>query len=1133
MNTVENSVWRGGLWRTALSAAIVAGVGWLIWQYGDRLGLNTPGLKWLGIACAIMIILLLRYGGSVQLLIQQSWHRIQAKQKNENPDDEARVAKIPPRHITVGEIRATMRQLYHWRWGSKVRILLIIGQVADVEQLTPGLTRQLWQEDGGTLLLWGGDPDMPADQAWLKALRQLRHRPADGIVWVTAAFDQLPSLEPAPPSPPPSADRMDTLAQAINQRMVLLGWRLPLYVWSQHPSAGLPQGRVVQAIGCLLPAGCQEETLIQQLAALSEELIERGVQQICGDVKHHFLLMLADQLCSSPQSISTPLSILLTPCRALPLAGVIFSQPSEGTARQIPHHWGMDRRWEIIPDSVHMLPVALRPRQPGLRWRTALAPACATLMVGWAVWMGCSYFSNRNQIIDSGTAVARATQVNQPLAARLQALMELQKTVAQLQYRAEHGVPWYQRAGLSHNDRLLAALWPQYQASAQPLLRDAALTHLQVQLRAFTSLPPDSPLRDKQAKNAYDQLKLYLMLTRPAHMNAPWFSKTLLADWPVRDGVKNGVWQGVATSLLAFYGAQLAAHPGWQGAADEALISQTRALLVRLIGMRNSETGLYQKMLVRVANLYSDLRLEDMTGDTDARRLFSTDEVVPGMFTRQAWEQAVQPAIAEVVKNRRDELDWVLTDSQHPLTTQEDISPQALQQRLTERYFADFGNAWLGFLNSLRWHRAATLSDAVEQLTLMADVRQSPLVALMNTVSVQGRTGQRGEAIADSLVKSAQNLLHKHPQPVIEQNDDVHGPLDATFGPLLALLDRTRTASDAQSFQSYLTRVTQVRLRLQQVTSAADPQAMTRTLARTVFEGKSVDLTDTRDYGSLLAAGLGQEWGGFGRTVFVEPMEQAWQQVLGPAAESLNVQWQQAVVSEWNAAFGGRYPFADSASDTSLPLLARYISSDTGHISRFLQTRLNGLLHREGNHWVPDSINAQGLEFNPAFLSAINTLSQIAEEAFIAGNAGMSFELRPGTAEGVMQTDMVIDSQKLRYMNQMPEWKRFNWPGDSEAPGAELSWISTKAGTRQYADMPGSWGWIRLLDQAQVSAYPGVESSYRLSWQAPDGRSLNYILRTEAGSGPLALLKLRHFRLPEKIFSGTTPVDDMIVSVNE
>ena len=82
-----------------------------------------------------------------------------------------------------------------------------------------------------------------------------------------------------------------------------------------------------------------------------------------------------------------------------------------------------------------------------------------------------------------------------------------------------------------------------------------------------------------------------------------------------------------------------------------------------------------------------------------------------------------------------------------------------------------------------------------------------------------------------------------------------------------------------------------------------------------------------------------------------------------------------------------------------------------------------------------------------------------------------------------------------------------------------LSWISTRAGTRQYGDFPGAWGWIRLLDKAVVSAYPGTSSSWSLSWKAPDGLLLNYTLRTEAGEGPLALLALRNFTLPETIFS--------------
>lgn len=79
-----------------------------------------------------------------------------------------------------------------------------------------------------------------------------------------------------------------------------------------------------------------------------------------------------------------------------------------------------------------------------------------------------------------------------------------------------------------------------------------------------------------------------------------------------------------------------ASHPQWRLPVDDGLVSQVRTRLIRQLGQRNSESTLYQKMLAQVANQYADMRLADMTADTDASRLFSTDEVVPGMFTRQA-----------------------------------------------------------------------------------------------------------------------------------------------------------------------------------------------------------------------------------------------------------------------------------------------------------------------------------------------------------------------------------------------------------------------------------------------------------------------------------------------------------------
>lgn len=1097
----------------------------LIRHFGPQYGLDTRLKQVMAFLAVWLVLLIIRFTPFVFRFMREKYHRWRELKHKALPSDESRVALTAPRNVTVDTIREAMRNFYGRHWPRKTRILLITGSPGDVEKLTPKLTHELWQEDQGTLLLWGGDPAAPADTDWLTALRKLRRRPADGLVWVTTGLSTLPDAQEGV-NPVLTPDAMDALAHALVRRYDALGWKLPLYVWSLHPHTGKEDGRITQPVGCLLPAKCTTQTLAGQLAVLVPQLTVQGIQQVCAEPRHHFLLSLADLLTRKPETVTEPLSALLNPYRPLPLAGVVFSPVTAGGARSVKHHWGMDNRWDVIPASPQALPAGLRPHRPGVSWQQAAGVTAVTLMMLWGVSMVVSFIANRHLVAMAQEQVQQAAAEKQPLVTRLHALAEMQKTLSRLDYRTEHGVPWYARGCLSQNDELLAALFPRYGELTLPLLRDAAAKHLQQQLYAFVQLPPESPLRERMAKTAYDQLKLYLMLARPEKMDAAWFSATLMQDWPQRSGVADGIWQGSGPSLLAFYGSSLASHPQWRLHADDLLVSHARTLLIRQMGRRNSESTLYQKMLAQVANQYGDMRLADMTGDTEASRLFTTDEVVPGIFTRQAWDEAVQPAIEKVIKERRDEMDWVLSDNQQRTTQQ--VSPEALKQRLTARYFADYSGAWLDFLNSLRLQKAATLSDAIDQLTLMADVRQSPLVALMNTLNVQGRTGETGEAIADSLVKSARNLLGSDKQPAIDQSVGAHGPLDATFGPVLALMDNRegRAQSSSLNLQTFLTRVTQVRLRLQQVTNATDPQAMTRLLAQTVFQGKAVDLTETRDYGSLVAAGLGQEWSGFGQTVFVRPMEQAWQQVLTPAAESLNAQWRSAVVNDWNSAFGGRYPFKDVSSEVSLPLLAKYLNADSGRITQFLQTRLNGVLHREGSHWVPDSINAQGLTFNPEFLQAVDTLSHISDVVFTNGEAGLAFELRPGTADGVMQTQLVIDSQKLIYMNQMPAWKRMTWPADTEAPGASLSWISTRAGTRQYADMFGAWGWIRLLDKAAVSRYPGVGSSWSLSWQAQDGRPLNYTLRTEAGEGPLALLKLRNFILPDAIFRISTPVAD-------
>ncbi|ELY4722593.1 type VI secretion system protein ImpL [Cronobacter sp. 153480017-3] len=1028
------------------------------------------------------------------------------KQRNPSRKNDAPHVKnsteIDPSSVLITEMREYLRHHYGLGWRRKVRFVVVCGAQHQVTLSVPGLVDNQWLEANNVVAVWGGNLLSGADSPRIAVLRKLKRCAVSAIV---LAYDG--ELRQAMPG--------DMIARQLNERYKKLGWRVPLYLWEIRQSDWPQDERETQPVGCLLSSHTTPQELVETLKSLPDRLTPPGVQQGLANHSHDFLLRLGWQLRNGMAERFHTLAVsLLSGPYAVPLRGVMFSPPLSPKAGTDKQRWLPDNSWNAILDDLPGLNI----HRAGLAWERmlyqavliALGLTCAGALFSWN--------ANRHVITDAQNLAAIARNEHKNTGERLMALDDLQRNMERLQYRSEHGVPWYNRFGLSQNDELLARLWPAYARSALPLLRDATAAKLRDTLSVWNSLPADSGQRAKQSREAYNWLKAWLMLDRPEKMDAAFFATTVMALWPHRDGVTPGVWQYEGPRQLAFMAQNLPSHPDWKISADPQLVSITRSALLRLIGQRNAESALYQKMLQQVSHNYADMRLSDMTGDTDASRLFTTDEVVPGMFTRDAWDNAVQPAIDKVVNERRDEIDWVLTDSKHQVAP--DISPEALKARLTERYFTDYAGAWLDFLNSLHWQNAATLSDAIDQLTLLADVRQSPLVALMNTLNVQGRAGQSQEALSDSLVKSAQNLLHSDGAKAIDQRAGPHGPLEATFGPTLALLSNQNGGSDSLSLQTFLTRVTRVRLKLQQVTNTADPQAMMQALAQTVFQGKSVDVTDTRDYGSLVAASLGQEWGGFGQALFVQPMEQAWQQVLAPTAESINSQWQQTIVNDWEHDFNDRWPFSpDKQSEASLPLLSQYLRNDTGRITQFVKTSLGGVLHKEGRRWVPDAISSQGLHFNPEFLDALNALSELADVVFTSGDAGVHFQLMGKPARDVMQTTLFLDQQKLDYHNQVESWQPFVWPDSQWKPRTTLTWTSVNTGERIYADYPGSWGFIRLLDKAQVKATDN--STYVLRWKTADSDTLNMILRTEAGVGPLALLRLKGFRLPQQVFETT------------
>lgn len=1060
------------------------------------------------------------------------------------PDSSVAETKTTPDVITTITDYTYLKQHLNLRygvfWRRKVRLLLVTGNEAAIDQLVPGLQESQWLEGNRTVLIYGGSLTLEPGREKYTALRKLRRgRPLDGIIRVVPqSLNLTPQIS-------------DNDLRGLEKISELLRYSAPVWLWQLCDSKWSQEKRTEQAVGTSFPLRAKADDITRQLELMLPALRIQGMSQVAENNGHDFLLRLGQHLKDGAitrwaQQLVPWLSVSQ---QRVPLRGLMFSLPghksadmSEGTGgdasdnveRYVPesqrHALTLPATWQGVVDDC----TRVRGRRIGMAWKQTLAWTLMTIIGIWGAGTLLSFTLNRSEILSVAQQAHALVEHPSVSDYQLTALHTLRNDAGRLLHNIQEGAPWYQRFGLNHNHQLLDAMLPWYGVANNRLIRDPANTALMQKLSALANSPPNSDQRALLAKPGYDQLKAWLMMARPDKADGAYYAQTMKTVQPTRAGISTSLWQSLSPDLWAFYISALPKQPKWQITPDAQLVSQSRQVLLQQIGQRNAESTLYENMLKSVRRNFADVSLEDMTSGTDARRLFTTGEVVPGMFTRQAWEGGIQQAIEKAASSRRDEIDWVLSDSRKAVSS--DLSPEALKARLTQRYFTDFSGSWLGFLNSLRLNPTNNIADVTDQLTLMSDVRQSPLIALMNTIAWQGQTGQQSEGLSDSIIKSAKELVGGKDKPAIDQSaSGPQGPLDETFSPLLQLLGKNKgsnvmSADNSLSLQTYLTRITRVRLRLQQVASASDPQEMMQALAQTVFQGKSVDLTDTQQYGSLISASLGEEWSGFGNTMFVQPLTQAWETVLQPSAASLNGKWNRSVVANWHTAFDGRFPFAVSKSEASLPMLAEFVRKDSGRIERFLTTELSGVLHKEGSQWVPDKVNSQGLSFNPAFLRAINQLSELSDILFTDGNQGISFELQARPVPQVVETQLTIDGQKLHYFNQMADWQSFRWPGDTWKPGTMLTWTTVNAGARLFGDYSGTWGFIRWLEQGKRQQLD--RSQWMMSFTAPDGSKLQWVLRSQLGSGPLALLALRGFTLPDQIFSVDSAAMDPALMVS-
>ena len=1159
MKNGKKYVW--SRWIAAIAVLIVL-VGMILYTV-DQKELMTWFLRnWSIVAGALTaIVAALGFAFQRRRPMQLALQRASREQGAEpsGPVDTSIVAAQKRAEQTVAHARRLKRFMKQKRWFRAAYAqpwILVTGHSATVSALMPNLAQEGWLATDDAVLLWGGlGAEDDPDELWLRQIRRLRRdRPLDAIAL-------LPGDTILLSHPGEGSHRWGLRLARIAE---ILHWSAPVFVLDIDGTD--PVHRTSTPVtGCEFTHPLNASAAETALQELRDKLADRSVHQLANNDDDLYASKVSARLDHRSPALARWIASLADwQRRPLPIAGIFFAPLPAidgGVPASSSDHANLPL-WGYLAEASK--------RTPGRRTLshplTISSITGLTLIAVWTAGMLISGMNNAREVLLTNRALTTLKQASDT-SSRLRALLALQHRIGLHEARAEEHKPLLTRFGLNHDRAVLKALWSPYARAARPLLVAPVQQDIEgqlVDLGQMSTVQVDEQ-SSQVAQQGQQALKTYLMMAEPQRADPAFMTPHLEQHWNLDSGLPFGEKLDLSAQLLGFWAQHFPAHSEWRIEPREELVGNARQTLLAIIGVKNSEDTIYQGVLEAVGRKYPNQSLASLTAGTDTRGLFSTSATVPGVFTRQAWEGTIESAIDSAAKRNGVVADWVLGSAGGPQgeAASQAMTPDALRDALRRHYFSDYAEHWQAFMNGIRSDAAPTLPAAVGQLRLIADARQSPLIALMKSLAWQGGAGAEQASLSDALVTRAQNLLGKKDNGPQAAQTDPAGPLGASFGPVLKLVaqgngNAAPAAGSELSLERFTERVTSLRLKLQQISDSADPDDQARQVAQSLFQGKSSDLSDTLAYAQLIAASLGEQWAGMGGALFVRPIEQATQTVLAPAQASLNDAWRQTVVAAWNRSFAGRYPFADTANDASLPELARFLRPQGGLISTFLSTQLAGALQLQGDQWVPASggtgAGGTARSFDPAFLDAINKLQLIAGHLLAQGEPQYVFGLKPVPTPGVTDTLLTLDGQTLHYYNQQESWQTLTWPSAvPQNAGTRLEWQTEQAGTNRNFEFSGRWALLRMLERASVE--PVDSATLQLTWftkpdsvarkpvaaaeaaKAADPAALNneepatppppnlthplrYLIRTDVGKGPLELIALRGFTLPSQIFAG-------------
>ena len=769
----------------------------------------------------------------------------------------------------------------------------------------------------------------------------------------------------------------------------------------------------------------------------------------------------------------------------------------------------------IFQDQILAGPSNAMSRQRGLL-RVAVFVGAVLVTTLSVVGLSFSFVGNRVYLGSIRSSAAKAAKMelkdDRQFPKNVEQLEQLREGLNRLQSDANNGIPFRLRGGLYRGGTLYPPMRDLYFQRLNQLLLGPTQGAIEAELERFASNPRHLP-EGRDFDHYYLLLKIYLMMSDPAHLDPAFLDKELQQLWQemlpalYANQVPKGLQDGIAKQV-AFY-SHAANQPGApRPTLNEKLVQQVR-LGLRAIPL---EERLYSRVRREATGKAEPYTLKTALKGSGEEVLVS-DYKIPALFTEAGWKGPFKESLDRILQEKGvGGEEWVLGEPEP--------EPTAVEAGIEKRYFEEYQRQWAGFLESIRLRPAEGLVET-EKLFASLSQENSPLVVLFTEVD---RNTNLRRAAAPPIGGMAKGMVDRVKEK-LGMERSASEAVSATAAP-------TPVSTRFQPFHDFVAPAdpkkesTAVRLvaEIRKAHEVIRPLAESgdakgaKALIQSMASGQSNDLFTAQKNAERLLQTADPEVRRVVAPIFLQPFRMASGGLVSGAMADLNRRWRSEVFEPCQQSVAGRYPFKKDGEDATVTDIAEFFHPQEGTLWKFYNKELKAFVE-EGNQRWEIKRTAAAPAMSPDFLESLRRARLLSESLFPRGNPDLklSFSLYPYPSSGVSESLISVDGKDLRYRNEPQEWHELTWPGPSGTPGAVLQ--AQSGGTRQMKQYSGRWGFFKLLDTARIT--PVSSTVYKVEWElkGPDGKgvTVRYDLRAQSYKNPFKPGFFSEFACPGKI----------------